>query len=225
MGEGKKTKNYKRARTSSQKAERRTAILKAAESHLREAGFEGFSMNVLAKRVGIARGTLYLYFETREEVLLTLYAEQVTGWSEMLLETTSPGIDDETFLREFIEAFKHDPLFFLLLSRLGDVIEHNVSLERLIESKRFLNGIVFQLTSHFSQCLKLELDQTTDLLLSLLVILTGVSQMDNGPHIDPKLLPEDLQAMAEITGDDIYMKSGRLILSGIRAKTQEDNAS
>lgn len=217
MDNEKKRNKYKRARTSTQKAERRNAILKAAENHLRASGLEEFSMGVLAKSVGVARGTLYLYFETREEVLLTLYAEQVTSWSEKLLESVYQGIDDETFLKIFMDAFRSDPIFYQLLSRLGDVIEHNVSLERLIESKRFINGVIFQLTSHISECLNISQEKTTDLLISLMVLMAGVSQMDNGPCIDPELLPDDLKAMASITSENIYAKSARLILSGIRA--------
>lgn len=217
MSREKKDHSYKRARTSSQKAERREAIIRAAEYHLRESGLDGFSMGALAKRVGIARGTLYLYFETREELLLTLYVEQVTAWSGMLLETVFDDIDDETFLQTFMAAFKNDPLFLQLLSRLGDVIEHNVSLERLIESKRFVNGIILELTSHVSRSLKLSQENASDLLISLLVLMNGVSQIDHGPHIDQKLLPDDLQAMANVTSEGVYMNAGRFILSGIRA--------
>lgn len=217
MGSEQKDTNYKRARTSSQKAERRGAIISAAENHLRESGLDGFSMGVLARNVGIARGTLYLYFETREEVLLTLYARQVTSWSEMLVETVCDGIDDEAFLHAFLAAFKKDPLFCQLLCRLGDVIEHNVSVERLIESKRFLNDIIFLLTNHVGRTLHLSHENAMDLLISLMVLMIGVSQLDSGPHIDPKLLPDDLQAMANVTGEDVYMNAGRLILSGIRA--------
>lgn len=212
-----KDKKYKRARTSSQKADRREAIIYEADNHLRDFGLEGFSMGVLAKNVGIARATLYLYFETREELLLTLYAKKVTSWSESLLESVYDGIDDETFLRHFMMAFKNDPLFYQLLSRLGDVIEQNVSIERLIESKRFLNKVISEITVHFSKTINLDQEQATDLLISLLVLMTGVTQIDSGPQIDPKLLPDDLQAMANVTSEGIYMTTGQLILSGIRS--------
>ena len=63
----------KRARTDEQKSLRRQSILDAAESLFREGGFEAFSMAKLAKLTGVVKGTLYLYFETREEVFLVLY--------------------------------------------------------------------------------------------------------------------------------------------------------
>ena len=59
----------KRARTDEQKLLRRQSILDAAEKLFREGGFESFSMAKLAKLTGVVKGTLYLYFETREEVV------------------------------------------------------------------------------------------------------------------------------------------------------------
>jgi len=58
----------KRARTQDQKHFRRQQILDAAEQHFAEVGYEGFSMANLAKLAGVVKGTLYLYFKTREEV-------------------------------------------------------------------------------------------------------------------------------------------------------------
>ncbi len=207
---------YKRARTSLQKAQRRDAILEAAEDHLRSVGLDGFSMGVLAKNVGIARGTLYLYFETREEVLMTLHREQLAIWSSLLHESIYEGIDDAALLKNFKTAFMHDPLFAILFSRMRDVIEKNISLKKVIESKRFMNRMIYCLTDHISRCINLSQEKTLDLLISLLVLMVGISQIDNGPHIDPKLLPEDLRELASITSDDIYMNTGRFILSGIR---------
>ena len=54
-----------RARSAEQKALRRRAVLEAAETYFLEVGYETFSMSNLAKNVGLAKGTLYLYFQTR----------------------------------------------------------------------------------------------------------------------------------------------------------------
>ena len=64
-----------RARTQDQKHFRRQQILDAAKMHFEDVGYESFSMANLAKLAGVAKGTLYLYFATREEVFLALYAK------------------------------------------------------------------------------------------------------------------------------------------------------
>ena len=91
----------KRARSEDQKLERRTAILDAADTHLHEVGFEAFSMATLAKSIGLAKGTLYLYFHTREEVFLALCQHKTDSWADRITATLAAGTTD----LEFSEAF------------------------------------------------------------------------------------------------------------------------
>ena len=75
-----------RARSTEQKALRRHAVLAAAETYFREVGYEAFSMAQLAKKTGFAKGTLYLYFQTREELFLTLYEQSLIRWSQVFID-------------------------------------------------------------------------------------------------------------------------------------------
>ena len=52
-------------------------VLNTVHCSSREGGFEAFSMAKLAKLTGVVKGTLYLYFETREEVFLVLYNQKM----------------------------------------------------------------------------------------------------------------------------------------------------
>ena len=74
-----------RARSNEQKALRRQAVLTAAETYFLEVGFEAFSMAQLAKKTGLVKGTLYLYFKTREALFLTLYEQSLIRWSEVFI--------------------------------------------------------------------------------------------------------------------------------------------
>ena len=76
----------RRARTQDQKYFRRQQILEAAEQHFADVGYEAFSMVNLARLAGVVKGTLYLYFKTREEVLLTLYNQSLARWSHVFLD-------------------------------------------------------------------------------------------------------------------------------------------
>jgi len=78
-----------RARTEEQKALRRQAVLEAAEAYFHEVGYEAFSMAQLARRAGVVKGTLYLYFKTREELFLTLYEQSLVRWSQVFRDCLS----------------------------------------------------------------------------------------------------------------------------------------
>ncbi len=58
--------------------ERRNEILDAAEKLFSEKGFDGTSTNDILDEVGIARGTLYYHFKSKEDILDAMI-ERMTG--------------------------------------------------------------------------------------------------------------------------------------------------
>ena len=44
-----------------------------------EVGYEAFSLTQLAKRADVVKGALYLYFQTKEELFLTLYEQSLNA--------------------------------------------------------------------------------------------------------------------------------------------------
>ena len=75
-----------RARSEGAKQARRQFILATADQLLRRKGFDAFTMNKLAAAADLAKGTLYLYFTTREELVLALYTDLHDGWIDQFLE-------------------------------------------------------------------------------------------------------------------------------------------
>jgi AcrR family transcriptional regulator len=81
----------RRARKPEQKEERRHAILDAALClWLREKEDGEFTMAGLAEHTGLAKGTLYLYFATKEELFLALLEEMIGSWFDELLRKLRP---------------------------------------------------------------------------------------------------------------------------------------
>ena len=74
-----------RARSPDAKRARRQSILTTAEQILRSGGFDAFTMNSLATTTGLAKGTLYLYFSSREELVLALYIHLNDDWVDRFL--------------------------------------------------------------------------------------------------------------------------------------------
>lgn len=63
------------SRRSEPKEEMVNRILAATESLIVQEGLQNFSMRNIAKEAGIASGTLYLYFKTKDDLLHSLAAE------------------------------------------------------------------------------------------------------------------------------------------------------
>lgn len=210
-------RHFQRARHGDEKSRRREAILAAADRHLREAGFDAFAMGTLAREAGIAKGTLYLYFETREEVLLSLYATQLERWCADVTAATRAGMGDAAFVAAILEASVADPVFLDLGGRLGNVLERNVSMERLVESKRHMRAALLPLAAHFEACLDLAPGDGARALTGLTALMLGAAQLEAGPSLDHDDVPADVREMgAMFACRSVFVDAARSLLAGIR---------
>ncbi len=217
MAEDTARPRFQRARREAEKAERRAAILGAAGALLAATGFEGFSMSVLARKSGIAKGTLYLYFETREEVLLALFVEKLAAFNRALLARLEPGMADEAFARAFQEASAGDPAFLALRARLESVIEHNVSLERLVEAKRAMRSVVEALAPRVEEVLGLAPGTGAPLVVCLGALHVGAAQSETGPAAAGLDLPEDVAEFMNLHRElDVFREAAPMIIAGMR---------
>lgn len=104
------------------KDERAPEILDAALACFSEKGFAATRMEDIARRAGISKGTIYLYFESKQAVFKALARAHVAG-----------RVDE---IRGHIEAFEGPTpdLLRLVLYRVGSLITENdiVVLPRLV---------------------------------------------------------------------------------------------
>ena len=209
-----------RARSAEQKAHRRREVLEAAEAYFLEVGYETFSMSKLAKKIGLAKGTLYLYFQTREELFLTLYEQSLIRWSQIFIDDLSDSMTSKVYSQKLFSTASADGTFIPLLIRLEHMIEHNVATPRLINSKQVFINQVEVLAEVTSNSLRLSKAQATEVVHTMGVLLIGATQGDQGPSLDHEELPEDVQDLiASFSSEPLFIKNAVRIIEGIRAET------
>lgn len=208
-----------RARSADQKALRRQAVLEAAETYFLEVGFETFSMAQLAKKAGLVKGTLYLYFKTREELFLTLYEQSLTRWAQVFIGCLSGSMTSRRYAEYLYSTAVSDGTFLPLLIRLEHVIEHNVSMTRLIQSKRVFMAQVEAITLPTSTALTLSQAQAREVVKTLGVLLIGATRSDQGPSLDHEALPQDVEGLiASFSSEPLFIKNAVRIIEGVRAE-------
>jgi AcrR family transcriptional regulator len=212
-----------RARSAEQKAHRRREVLEAAEMYFLEVGYEAFSMSKLAKKIGLAKGTFYLYFQTREELFLTLYEQSLVRWSQIFIDELSDSMTSKAYSQKLFSTASADGTFIPLLIRLEHMIEHNVATPRLISSKQVFINQVEVLAEVTSNALRLSKAQAIEVVKTMGVLLIGATQGDQGPSLDHEALPEDVQNLiVSFSSEPLFVKNAVRIIEGIRAEAESD---
>jgi AcrR family transcriptional regulator len=118
----------RRARAPADKSERRAAIVRAAEALLHRNPAADFTVDALARRAGLAKGTVYLYFGSREEVLLALHEKQIHAlFAVMERALAAPGADAGSLVRAGLEHHAAHPEFYPLAGNCRAMLDSNVS--------------------------------------------------------------------------------------------------
>jgi len=125
-------KSRRRIRTRAVAAEdkelRRRAIVAAAHALVHRDPSASFSVDELARRAGLAKGTLYLYFGSREEVLLTLHVQQSHEIFDVIERALAqPNADARKVLAAGMAYLRTHPEFYPLASNCRSMLDTNIS--------------------------------------------------------------------------------------------------
>ena len=83
---------------------KRRQILDGAQKVFMDLGFDGASMNEIARAAGVSKGTLYVYFADKNRLFEAILADEALQKSKVVYNL-DPKRDVETTLREFGRAY------------------------------------------------------------------------------------------------------------------------
>ncbi len=118
-----------RARSTEAKEARRSAILRAARELYERESYQAITMAAVARRAKLAKGTVFLYFQTKETLFLDLLDELLDEWlgavHDVVAQGTRPGTS-AAFAGLLTDSLGERPLLARLLPLGGCVLEPNV---------------------------------------------------------------------------------------------------
>lgn len=162
-------------RKNTEKEYRKQLILDAAEKVMQEHGLHGLSIDLIANETQLAKGTIYLYFKSKEEILgtLTIKARHLMAEDFEKIENNKESNIDK--LKGIIKSnylfYKRNPVYYDLVS----LYEVN---NRMMETE--------------------EMHQSGDRIMKIVVgiALKAKEEGTLNPNIDPTILSMSLWGMA-----------------------------
>ncbi len=125
-----------RARTDTDKEARRQQLLEAART-LHRNGDLDWTMLDVAQTAKLAKGTTYLYFRTKEELLLELLIQELEDWFaalQRILEKPNP----KTLAAQIAQSIAERDELVALFAVQACILERNITFEAAERFKRFL---------------------------------------------------------------------------------------
>jgi AcrR family transcriptional regulator len=131
-----------RARREEDKRARRSAILNATAGLLGRQQFASITMAEVARHCGLAKGTLYLYFKSKEELFLGTLEQELVRWFDAFGdELVRRGVmDPDTFARVLAHSLAQHERLTELLPIVHVVLEHNIEHDTALAFKRTLSS-------------------------------------------------------------------------------------
>lgn len=141
---------------------KRKAIIESTIDIVYEKGFAGIKMSKLAKQVGISVSTLYVYFKSKEDLVLGVYKEITSNISKQSNSVIDPGLSIKLRLKSlwlfwinyavqnskeysFFKQLKQSPYSYLITSETKQV-NQQIALNLLALGKK--EGVIKAIDSY-----------------------------------------------------------------------------
>jgi AcrR family transcriptional regulator len=182
-----------RAIDEASKQQRRSALLSAAERLFSTRDYAIVSVNDVARAAGLAKGTVYLYFRTKEALFLELVAGGLAAW---VRDTTSSlnqrPVTPQEFAGLLAGTLIERPTLIRLLGLLHAVLEQNTDVDGLRTFKQRLLQITVEAGRVFESVLPLRPPITgARIVLWTHALIVGLAQMSSPSETLVQLLAED----------------------------------
>ncbi len=166
-----------RATTEEAKLARRASLLAAAKALFASREFDEVSMEEVARKAGLAKGTVSLYFGTKEGLFLELVAEEMSEWRKETSRRLGKGASGPEVAAVVASTLSKRPALVRLLALLHAVLERNSDIDALRAFKKRLLEITLEAARSFGAALGLEQETGARLTLWMHAMTVGLAQM------------------------------------------------
>lgn len=219
-----RTQPTARARKIEDKQERRELLLSTALDLFARSQYAEIAMADIARAAGLAKGTVYLYFKTKEELFLAMLDRELDGWfadmsaalsshaakwsARSLAETAARSLTDRQPLRR-------------LVAMVGVILEHNVDYaaamafkERLAARARAAGALLEHVLPFVRP------GEGTQAILRLYALVIGVQQIAEPAPVMKAVLARPELAEFRVDFRTTFENCAQLLLEGMQKQVR-----
>ncbi|THB69524.1 MAG: TetR/AcrR family transcriptional regulator [Gammaproteobacteria bacterium] len=182
-------KKLKRASTEESKEIRKRSILNAGMELFLSNPTELPTVSAISKHCNIAKGTIYIYFKTKEEIFLNiiddLFNQFVETTHSIILsaksDSTSCNSKIEFIVNKWCDYYAENSMMVMLAGMSNNIIENNIDIEAAAEHKKSLQKQVLSLGETLSEVIDKDNLFCASLLIRSYAITIGISRISNLP--------------------------------------------
>ncbi len=121
----------RRAVKDADKALKRQELLQVAAGLFLKKDFAAIAMDDVAEKAKVAKGTLYLYFKTKEELALGVLTADTADWLTALYQfiVSQRQVSAEDYIRWFCASLRERPRYMKFIPISALILEKNISKE------------------------------------------------------------------------------------------------
>lgn len=193
------------------RAARAGLILDVAEEVLAEKGYHDASMEEIAARAGVAKGTLYQHFPSKEDLVFALFERNLALFEHTLKQAVASALT----ARDKLECI----LRYVYQERLGphaqlfQLLDHNVDIRKGLIEKGQLRDRLEQFAGQIRIILEEgKAEGAFDAAISTrLMLITFLSSLSFSRR-------EPLLAQEQLSPEELITQVGRIFFEGIASK-------
>ena len=186
--------NKQRATNTEEKQARRQRILESAAQIFQQTSFNEVTMAAVAAQCKLAKGTLFLYFSTKEELFLALVEEQLREWFDKV-DVQLDALEDRSIpavAALFAGSLIDRPTLTRLLAIHATILEQNVSYASIAQFKRFILLRLAATGARLEKALPfLQAGQGAHLLLQCQALVVGLWHLSDPSAMAAKVIQQE----------------------------------
>ncbi len=210
----------KRAVSDEQKLARKNHIQEAALKLFKTKSFNEINMDSIAKEANVAKGTVFFYFETKEELFLAIaknkFEDLFNSINKSLTDLIGKNPKKSDLKKIIISHLKENSILTRLIAILNITLEKNINYETAYKFKKDLHDNILKTGQLIEKCMpSLKIGYGVKIMMWINVLMIGIQHITDPSKIIKEVIEKEGLKGFDHNFDELFIEMVDLIFNGM----------